>query len=82
MYTGILNESVKNIDQVFLVINSFRTQMSDAKRLEIINEAAQNGDQNYIDLRAFMYRKWSSKLLQRAKSQQEVDLVRKLYGLQ
>ena len=39
VYTGILDESVKNIDQLQLVINAFVTQMSDAKRLEIINTA-------------------------------------------
>ena len=44
VYTGILNESVKNLDQLFLVINSFSTQMSDAKRLDIINIAAEGGD--------------------------------------
>ncbi|WP_106524151.1 conjugal transfer protein TraI [Taibaiella chishuiensis] len=81
VYTGILNESVKNIDQVFLVINSFRTQMSDAKRLEIINEAAGNVNQNYIDLRAFNTENGILSL-QRAKSQQEVDQIRNLYGLQ
>jgi len=39
VYAGILEESAKNIDQIFLVINSFQTQMSDAKRLEIIHAA-------------------------------------------
>src|SRR5699024_783495 len=37
VYSGILDESVKNIEQMQLVINAFITQMTDAKRLEIIN---------------------------------------------
>lgn len=53
VYSGILDESVKNIDQIFLVINSFTTQMSDAKWLEIINAAADEIDTNYNDLKAF-----------------------------
>ncbi len=38
VYSGIMAESIKNLDQLFLVINAFATQMSDAKRLEIVNE--------------------------------------------
>src|SRR5690606_28615002 len=53
VYTGIIGETVKNIDQLALVINSFKTQMSDAKRLEIINEVAEKVDVNYTDLRSF-----------------------------
>lgn len=30
VYTGILDESVKNLDQLYLVINSFSMRMSDA----------------------------------------------------
>jgi hypothetical protein len=51
VYTGILDESVKNIDQIFLVVNSFTTQMSDAKRLDIINAACDQVESNYNDLR-------------------------------
>src|SRR5215210_386817 len=49
VYSGILDESVKNVDQIFLVINSFSTQMSDAKRLEIINNAYNQVETNYTD---------------------------------
>src|SRR5665213_3152861 len=37
VYSGIIDASLKNLDQVALVINSFTTQMTDAKRMEIIN---------------------------------------------
>jgi|SRR5665647_181387 len=80
VYSGILDESAKNLDQIFLVINSFTTQMSDAKRLEIINAAADQVDANYYDLTRF--NKQNILLsLQRAKEKNDVDVVKKLYGL-
>ena len=81
VYTGILDESVKNIDQIFLVINSFSTQMTDAKRLEIINTAADQIDINYNDLKAFNQQGMLLSL-QRAKDQNDVDVIKKLYRLE
>ncbi|WEK17900.1 MAG: conjugal transfer protein TraI [Candidatus Pedobacter colombiensis] len=81
VYSGILEHSVDNMEELYLVINSFRTQMTDAKRLEMIAGAALKVQQNYIDLRAFNADN-SMLSLQRSKSQQEVDMVRKLYGIQ
>ena len=80
VYTGILDESVKNLDQLFLVINSFSTQMSDAKRLEIINSAADQVEVNYNDLKAFNQQSILLSL-QRAKGKNDVDVVKQLYGL-
>jgi len=80
VYTGIMDESIKNIDQIFLVINSFQTQMSDAKRLEIINTAADQVEANYYDLTKFNQQNVILSL-QRSKSQNDVDVVKKLYGL-
>lgn len=81
VYSGILDESVKNIDQIYMVVNSFQTQMSDAKRLELINAAANRTDMNYNDLKAFN-QQGIMLSLQRAKAQNDVDVVKKLYGLQ
>lgn len=81
VFTGILDESVKNLDQIFLVINSFSTQMSDAKRLEILNSAADQVEANYNDLQAFNQQNILLSL-QRAKSKNDVDIVKQLYGLQ
>ena len=80
VYSGILDESLKNIDQIFLVINSFQTQMSDAKRLEIINSAADQVDNNYNDLTRFNQQNIMLSL-QRAKTGNDVLVVKKLYGL-
>lgn len=81
VYTGIINESLKNLDQIFLVINSFSTQMTDAKRLEIINSAADRIDQNFTDLQQFNTQNQLLSL-QRAKDLREIELVKALYGIQ
>ena len=80
VYTGILNESVNNLDQVLLVINSFKTQMSDAKRLEVIDKTGDNIDQNYYDLKQFNNQNIQLSL-SRSKDEHEIESVRKLYGL-
>lgn len=80
VYSGILDASVKNLDQVLLVVNSFKTQMSDAKRLEIIHAAASQVDINYNDLKQFNTQ--NSKLsIQRAKSLDEAVTLKELYGV-
>lgn len=80
VYRGIMDESVKNLDQLFLVINSFSTQMNDAKRLEIINSAADQVEVNYNDLKAFNQQNILLSL-QRAKGKNDADVVKQLYGL-
>lgn len=80
VYSGILKESVQNLDQIFLVINSFSLQISDAKRLEIIDAAAAEIDQNYTDLVKFNHQNVMLSL-QRSKDQNEVNIVRSLYGI-
>lgn len=81
VYAGILGQSVKNLDQLLLVVNSFRTQMSDAKRLELINEASERIEANYHDLRRFNA---SNVMLTyaRAKSVEDAKQIRLLYGME
>ena len=80
MYSGILEESSKNIDELTIVVNSFQTQMSDAKRLELINAAADKIDRTYDDLRSFN-QQGVQLCIQRARAKNDVDAVRKLYGI-
>lgn len=80
VYSGIMDESVKNLDQILIVINSFKTQMSDGKRLEIIEQAASEIDQNYFDLKQFNTQNMFLSI-NRAKDANEIDVVKKLYGL-
>jgi hypothetical protein len=80
VYTGILDESIKNIDQIQLVINAFATQMTDAKRLDIIHAAGNNIEHNITDLRQFNQQNIIISL-QRSKEKNDIDVVKKLYGL-
>ncbi len=80
IYTGMMDESLKNIDQLFLVIIAYATQMSDAKRLQIVNTVADNIQSQYFDLIEF---NTQNKMLslQRASELGEIEYVRRLYGL-
>jgi hypothetical protein len=80
VYGGILEESLKNIEQISMLISSFNTQMSDAKRLELINKTADQLEENYTDLVQFNKRNFSISI-QRSRTQQEVDYVKRLYGI-
>jgi len=81
VYSGIIDASLKNLDQVALVINSFTTQMTDAKRMEIINRAADAMQTNLNDLRSFNSQNILLSL-QRSKDENDVAVVKKMYGLQ
>lgn len=80
VYSGMMEESLKSIDQLLLVINSFATQMSDAKRMEIINKASASIEQGFLDLKEFNNQ---NKIIsiQRSAEKGEIDYVKKLYGL-
>ena len=81
VYTGIMDESLKNIEQLQLVITAFATQMTDAKRVEIIQAAHDNMEQNLTDLRQFNQQNIKISL-QRAKEKNDINAVKKLYGLE
>lgn len=81
VYAGMLEESLHNIDQLMLVVNSFTTQMSDAKRMELIESASGKIDKNLDDL--YRFNNSNAMLsLRRAKDQQDIDMVKAMYGLQ
>jgi len=64
-----------------MVITTFTTQMTDAKRLVIINNASDNIEQNLTDLRQFNQQNIRVSL-QRSKEKNDVDVVKKLYGIE
>lgn len=81
VYTGIVDESLKNLDQLFLVVNALNTKMTDGKRVEIISAVAGHIDENLNDLRDFNSQNVRLSL-QRSKGEQEVKVVKVLYGIQ
>jgi hypothetical protein len=81
IYTGMIEESLKNLDQVSLVINSFTTQISDARRMKIIDDAAFKMQTNYDDLRRFNNQNIQLSI-QRSKDEHDISVVKQLYGIQ
>jgi len=81
VYSGIVNQSIQNLDQVTRVITALVTQMDDAARLRIINEAGDRIDRNYSDLRQFTQENILISL-QRSKGQDDLDRIKNLYGIQ
>lgn len=81
VYSGMLEESGKSIDQLLLVINAFATQMTDAGRLEIIDTASQTMEQTLMNLREFTDQSRMISL-QRAAARGEIEYAKKLYGPQ
>ena len=79
VYQGMLEESLKNTGRISMVINAYTTQMSDAKRIEIIQQTATNMEQCLMDLRQFNQQNRNI-CLQRARDKNDIDVVRKLYG--
>lgn len=81
VYSGILEATLQNVNQLFTVINSFITQMSDAKRLELINQVASTVDTNYGDLLQFNNQN-AMLSLSRTRDQNDAAMVKWMYGLQ
>ena len=80
VYNGILNESVQNLNELLLAINSFTTTMADAKRLEIISSTARKMNSNLTDLRKFNNQNMAL-TMQRAKENNDIQTTQQLYGL-
>jgi hypothetical protein len=80
VYTGILSESLKNVDQVLLVVNALVTQMDDAGRMEIINKAATGVQKNYNDLQRFNQQNVQLSL-ERGAEMNDIETVKQLYGI-
>ena len=80
VYDGMLSASAKSLDQLFLVINSFVTQMTDANRLEIINAAATSINSIYNDLKLFNSQNILLSL-QRTTDQNDINSIKAIYNL-
>jgi hypothetical protein len=80
VYSGILQASVNDLDQLLAIIHANKTQMPDAKRMEIVNKTVDHMDTNYNDLQQFNNQ---NKLLslQRAGDENEVLTLKKYYGI-
>jgi hypothetical protein len=80
VYSGILQESERNLDEVLLAVNSFQTQMSDAQRLLLVHKASDGIQRNLNDLRQFNSNN-TMLSLQRSRDKNDAQNIRQLYGL-
>jgi hypothetical protein len=80
VYTGILKASVNNLGQLMNLVNSFKTQMSDGKRMELIHKTSKSVDQNYYDLKQFNNENIELSL-ERSKDEEDMQTTKNLYGI-
>jgi hypothetical protein len=80
VYSGMIDQSLKNLNQAMLVVSSLTTSMTDAQRINIINDASKGMEKNYDDLRRFNSQNVQLSL-QRSQSLDDIQSVRQLYGL-
>jgi hypothetical protein len=80
VYSAIISESSRNIQQIEQVIATFVTQMDDANRLQLIDQTSASIDGNYQDLRTFTQEN-SLLSLQRAKDEADVLTIKSLYNI-
>lgn len=81
VYTGILTESLRNLDQLMIACSTLTTQMSDGKRIQLIVAAGKYIEKNLADLRSFNN---SNTQLSLARAVDLTDqlITRKMYGIQ
>jgi hypothetical protein len=80
VYSGIISQSLKNVDQVLLVVNDFVTQMSDAGRMNIMDQAAYDMQKQYNNMKIFNNQNIALSL-QRSAESNDLQTVKNLYGL-
>jgi hypothetical protein len=81
VYSGILGKSVQNLDQLLMVLTAATAEMTDDARMKIIDDAAAAMQKNYNDLKQFHAQNIQLSL-QRGIQANDVETVRKLYGLE
>ncbi|WP_426582622.1 conjugal transfer protein TraI [Mucilaginibacter sp. R-33] len=80
VYNGILQESLRNLDELLLAVSSFSTQMDDAERLQKIAQASRAMQTNLDHLRQFNRQNAGLSYL-RARDARERAAVKQLYGI-
>lgn len=81
IYSGILEESLRNLDQLTIACRTLTIQMSDGKRMQLIASAGEYIEKNLADLRRFNHR--NARLsLGRAVNLADQLITKKVYGIQ
>jgi hypothetical protein len=80
-YTAILDESTKSLSRLQQTISSNSIQLSDADRIKLINQYANQLDGLLYKLQT-VYSRSKQVSLQRARDQDEINAIRQFYGFQ
>jgi hypothetical protein len=80
VYGGILQESIRNLEEATVAVTAFATQMDDAQRLLMVHHAAAGMQINLDHLR--QYNNQNAIIsYERATSEQDRQTIKKLYGI-
>lgn len=80
IYNGILQESLRNLDELLVTMRSLSTQMDDADRLARISQSSKAVQTNLDHLRQFNRQNVGLSLM-RSRDEQERQTVRQFYGI-
>jgi len=80
VYDGMLQESIRNLNEVVLAVTALSTQMSDGERLLTIHKATGEMQKNLNDMRQFNNNNLAI-TLQRAQENNDMRTVKTLYGI-
>lgn len=80
VYEGILKQSLEAMDRLLLSISPGKARMSDAERLAMINQAAEEIEHHYENLLAFNAQIYHLRL-SKARSVTELEGLKRYYGL-
>lgn len=81
VYENLFNESLKNLDELTIIVTAGKLRMSDDERIQAIDRIHADGEDKLLFLRHFNSNN-SVLALQRAKVQNDVAGMRALYNLQ
>lgn len=80
VYTNLFNQSLKNLDQLAMVVTAGKMRMNDAERLEAIDRVHADMNDQLQFLRTFNNNN-TQLAMQRAKAANDVAAIRSLYGI-
>jgi hypothetical protein len=80
VYDGILRRSGDIVGELEKIINAFVTQMDDGDRLAIINDLSGSIDRDYRQMQAYS-QDMLLLSLQRTKSENDLNMIKTLYGI-
>jgi hypothetical protein len=80
VYGNLFNESLKNMDELSMVITSGKLRMSDDERLQAIDKIYLSVEEQYSFLKDFT-NNTNMLALQRKSEQAQIEMSRRLYGV-